>query len=87
MGVRRPEDKPTSIGDEPNQVGQMTSHTETERDVLTDGYSGGEILVTEEEAVMRSMRAHRRGVIDEKDVSGENTTGRQTDQQKTSLTA
>jgi hypothetical protein len=32
-------DKPTGIGDESNRVGQMPSHTETERGVLADGYN------------------------------------------------
>ena len=41
--------EPASIGHQTNQVGQMTSHTETERGVLTDGYEGRgeEILVSE----------------------------------------
>ena len=47
MGAKGPEGEPTNIGDGTNQVGQMTSHTETERDVLTDGYGGGEMLVSE----------------------------------------
>ena len=38
-GVNGTESELMSIGDETNQVGQMTSHTETERGVLTDGYS------------------------------------------------
>ena len=53
-------DKPTSIGDESNQVGQMTSHTETKRDVLTDGYNGGEILVSEATNVLTKEEAERR---------------------------
>ena len=47
LGVKGLEDEPTSMGDGTNRVGQMTSHTETERGVLTDGYGGGEIHVNE----------------------------------------
>ena len=52
--------KPTSIRDESNQVGQMTSPIETKRGVLTDGYNGGEILVSEATNVLTKEEAERR---------------------------
>ena len=40
LGVKGVRGEPTSVEHQTNQVGQMTSHTETERGVLTDGYEG-----------------------------------------------
>ena len=75
LGVEGAKSEPASIGHRTNQVGQMTSHTETERGVLTDGYEGGggeigEILVSEtmnpftkEEAKRREKRIAAREVL------------------------
>ena len=60
MGANGLEGEPTSIGDGTKQVGQMTSHTETERSVLTDGYDGGEILVSETTNPLTKEDAERR---------------------------
>ena len=53
-------DRPTGIGDESNRVGQMPSHTETKRGVLTDGYNRGEILVSEAAKVPTKEERGRR---------------------------
>ena len=41
LRMKGTKDELAGIGHQTNQVGQITSHTETERGVLTDGYEGG----------------------------------------------